>query len=353
MKKNNVLLLSLLLLIFSLSSCKKEKIETPKGDYEKGIYVVNQGIFTHGDASITYFSKDLSKKTDTVFRTVNPGMALGDVAQSIGFTEDKAYIVVNNSHKIEVVERGTMKKIVTMSSDLTNPRYFQAVDNNLAYVSCWGDTSDDDDDYLAVINTKTNTVSTTINVPLGPEKITANDDYLFVAHKGAYSTNNKISVVDLITKNIIATINVGDRPNSMIIKDSYLWVMCGGEPAYTQNETAGKLYKIDLNNNFSVVQTLDFATTEHPDFLTVNENSLYYYLNGKIYKMDIADTSLPTSEVISKANVYYMQAHDGKLFVTDATYTAEGHLNVYDLSNNQAIISKTVGFYPGDLGFNF
>ena len=352
MKKINLLLA--LALIISLTACEKDKPKEELGEFASGVFVVNEGNFGHGNAAISFGDADFSTITNDIYQTVN-NTALGDQAQSIGFNNHKAYIVVTGSNKIEVTEDDTMKRVATISSGLTNPRYFESIGEHTALVSCWGDTSDSTDDYLAIVNTNSDEVSGRIPVDLGPEKMVKNDDYLFVAHKGAWGTNNKVSVYDLVLKQITNVITVGDRPNSMVVKDQYLWVLCGGEPSWTGNETAGQLYKIDLNNNFNIDAVFDFATTEHPNFLSLSGDNLYYYLNGKVYKMNVNDTALPTSEFMTYAgNAYNMEAYDGKLYITDAVdYQQEGKVSVFDASDAHLINEKTAGIIPGDLGFNF
>ncbi len=341
-------------LIISLSACKKEKTTEPVGEFASGVFVVNEGNFSQGNATLSFGDQDFSKVSNDIFQTVN-STALGDQAQSIGFSNGKAYIVVTGSSKIEVTEDDTMERVATISSGLTNPRYFEAIDSHTALVSCWGDTSDDTDDYLAIVNTDNDQVTGQVAVDLGPEKMSKSDDYLFIAHKGAWGTNNKVSVYDLVLKQIVSVITVGDRPNSLVVKDNYLWVMCGGEPDWTGAETAGQLYKIDINNNFNIEATFDFATTEHPGFLSLSGDNLYYYLNDKVYKMNTGDTALPTSEFMSyNGMLYNMEAYKGKLYIADAAdYQQEGFISVYDLSDGHLINQKNVGIIPGDIGFNF
>ncbi len=351
MKKISLLLL--LLLSLGFTACEKEKITEDKGDYYNGVFIVNEGQFMHGNASLSFTDKKVSSIENDVFQSVN-NLALGDQAQSIGFDNDKAYIVVTGSSKIEVADIGTMEKQATIVSGLTNPRYFETIGVNRALVTCWGDTGDATDDYLAIINTSTDEVIGRITVGLGPEKMVKNDDYLFVAHKGAYSTNNQVSVYDLVLKQITHSITVGDRPNSMAIKDNYLWVLCSGEPSWTGAETAGQLFKIDINDNFNIVATYDFDTTEHPNFLSIDGDNLYYYLNGKVYQMNTADTTLPTNEFLTyNGMAYNMETNNGILYITDALdYQQEGKVSAYDLSNAQLLNTKTAGLIPGDLGFH-
>ena len=351
MKQINLLLV--ITLIISFSACKKDKPIETEGKFASGIFIINEGNYTQGNASVSYINKDFSKVSNDIYQNTN-NTALGDQAQSIGFSNDKAYIVVTGSNKIEVADAETMGKIATIATGLYNPRYFESINEHTALVTCWGDTSDDTDDYLAIVNTDTNQVTGQISVALGPEKMVKNDDYLFVAHQGAYTTNNKVSVYDLILKQIVNVITVGDRPNSMVIKDNYLWVLCGGEPDWTSAETAGQLYKINIDDNFNIEETFDFATTQHPSFLNLSGNNLFYYLDNKVYSMTTGDATLPATEFMTYSGMAYnMEAYDGKLYITDALdYQQEGKVSVYDISDGHLIGQQTVGIIPGDIGFH-
>jgi len=351
MKRTHLLILGLL--AFSvLQSCKKNTTSTEdKGKYEEGVYVVNEGNFGQGNASLSFINEDLTSIENNVFYTVNQ-QHLGDQAQSIAFINDKVYIVVTGSSKIEVADEKDLEKKATIASNLTNPRYMEKISDNKAVVSCWGDPTDSTDDYLAVVDVTNDVVINTIPVDLGPEKLIVNEDYLFVAHQGAWGTNNKVSVIDLNTLTISQTISVGDRPNSMANDDNYLWVLSGGEPSWTGAETGGKLTKIDLTD-FSIVQTLDFPTSSHPSHLSMDDDNLYYNIGNKVYKLNKNDNSLPSSSYVEyTGGIYNMETNDGLLFITDAKdYQQEGEVVVYDLSNATIVKNFTAGIIPGDLGF--
>ena len=354
MKQINLLLA--FALIISLSACKKDKTNDSNPSVNNGestVFVVNEGNFTQGNASLSYGDEDFANVANDAYQNAN-NTALGDQAQSIGFNNGKAYIIVTGSNKIEVTNDNTMERVATIASGLTNPRYFESVDSHTALVSCWGDTSDDTDDYLAIIDTNNDTVTGQVPVDLGPEKMVKNDDYLFIAHQGAWGTNNKISVYDLVLKQITNVITVGDRPNSMVIYDNYLWVLCGGEPDWTGAETAGQLYKININNNFNIEETINFAVTEHPSFLTLSGDNLYYYLDNQVYAKTTSDAAIaPTVIITYNGQAYNMEANNGKLYITDALdYQQEGTVSVYDLSDAHLINQKTVGIIPGDLAFH-
>ena len=348
-KKHLVLALSLLVLSFSCSSDDDDNQAEPKGAYENGILVVNQGNFGQGNGSVSFISDDFSYAENNLFSTVN-GTPLGDTVQSIGFNEDLAYIVVNNSQKIEVVNRYTFKSVATIDSGLNNPRHITFVSGK-GYVTNWGDGSNPSDDFVAVINLESNTVSSTIPVEEGPEYIVSNGTNIYVAHQGGYSQNNIVSVINP-SSNTITKITVGDVPNSMVFdKQGALYVLSGGIPDWKENETAGKLSVINTTTN-TVSSTLDFAEGQHPSNLAYGE-SLYYYMNNEVYKLVAGGATLPTTSEIKSVNFSYMTVHNGALYGVDAgDYVSNGTLKNFDLSSNVEKNSKKVGLIPGGIYFN-
>lgn len=336
------------LLFVSCSSDDDNQPEYIPAAFEKGILITNEGPFNNGSGNITYISEDYSTVVQNIFKNVN-GSNLGNIVQSMGFQDNIAYIVVSNSQKIEIANRYTFQRIDSVTTGLVNPRYFVSVGGNKGYVSNWGDPNDNTDDYLAVLDLRTNTVSATIPVAFGPERMVVANNKIYVAHQGAYGQNNLISVISGTT--VESTIPVGDVPNSMVVSGNTLYVLCGGNPSYTGSETAGSLVKIDLATG-QVSQTFSFGTTQHPTSLTMDGAKLFYNLDGKVYKVDTASISLPGADIIN-GNFYTLQAKDGKLYAADAKdYASRGSLIIYDLSTNQQIQEFETGIVPGGIYFN-
>ena len=319
------------------------------GAFENGILVTNEGPFGNGTGTVTFISDDYSTIDDTIFNDVN-GSDLGNIVQSMGFSGDHAYIIANNSHKIEVVNRYTFETIATITEGLNNPRYFVAVGTN-GYVTNWGDPFDETDDFVAIIDLTTNTVTSTISVTFGPEKIIESRGNIYVAHQGGYSQNSILTIINAESNSFITTIEVGDVPNSMVISEGNLWVLCGGNPNWTGNETNGRLVKIDVNTN-ETVQAFDFELTEHPSSLTIDATNLIYSLGGGVYSNDTSSASLPTNSIID-GFFYAMTANDGKLYATDAgDFASNGSLIIYDLTTNTEMQTIEVGIIPGGVYFN-
>src|SRR5690606_755393 len=102
-KKLLLLTLSVIFLISCSSDDDGNQPEPgPPGAYENGILVTNEGPFVNGTGTVSFISEDFSMVNQEIYRTVN-GRDLGNIVQSMGFQDDNAYIVVNNSQKIQVV----------------------------------------------------------------------------------------------------------------------------------------------------------------------------------------------------------------------------------------------------------
>ncbi|MDO6819323.1 YncE family protein [Zobellia sp. 1_MG-2023] len=352
MKKVSILVAMAALFAVSCSDDDDEVImEEVKGDYQNGILISNEGPFNNGTGTVTYISNDSLLVKETIFKAEN-NEDLGNIVQSIAFDEDMAYIVVNNSHKIHVVNRYTFKSEAVIEDGLLNPRYF-TVANGKGYVTNWGDTADETDDYVAIIDLESNVVLKSIPTELGPEAITSNEDFVYVAHQGAFGQNNKVSIIDVSTDVVSTTLIVGDFPNSMQWDNAgNLWVLSSGAPAYTGEETNGTLVKINTSDN-TLAQILDFETTEHPGDLSVENNTLYFGMSNAVYSFDSGSEALPTEAHITNVSFYSMTVNDGKLYGTDAKdYASKGDLYIYDLSTKELISTIAVGIIPGGIYFN-
>lgn len=343
------ILISLLVTVFNSCTPDDEPIEQ-SGVYANGYFVINEGIFGSGNASLTYVGED-GTIVQNAYQAVN-SEAIGDALQSVYLHGDNAYLVVNNSHKIIVVNRYTMEKIAVIEGDeVNNPRYFVSI-GYTGYITNWGSPGDPSDDFIAVVDLLSNTISSTISVSEGPEDMLVVDDKIYINYQGGWSQNNQVDIFDTTSNTITNSLTVAYVPNSIVQDTSGdIWVLCAGKPFYADEETAGQLVHI---KNETVFESFDFSeTTEHPEHLVIDDDTLYYSLNGKIYNRK---TELP--EVIQEEldlNGFYwgMTAENGKLYTLDAgDYQSEGNLRVFDLKTNELIKTVTTGIIPNSVVFN-
>ena len=338
-----------LLLLNSCSDDTNENTDPPiSGDYKDGYFVTNEGPFQNGSGTITFVGNDGTVE-QSVYKKVN-GEDLGNIVQSMALHDDKAYIVVNNSHKVVVTDRYTMEKIAIIEGvDINNPRYFVTY-SKFGYLSNWGDPANPSDDFIAMIDLATNEVIKTIPVGEGPENMVVSNTTLFVNLEGGYSQNNKVISIDLRSNEVEAITIVGEVPNSSSVDFlGAVWILCGGNPSWTGNETAGRLYKISDSD----VSYFEFKLEDHPEHLTYGNGRLYYNLNGKVYEMMLSDNDLPTDSMNGFDGYYYtLKYNDSKLYAADAKdFASEGDLKVFDISSAALLETITTGIVPGDIDF--
>jgi len=340
MKKNYFLKLSLsLAFYFSAISIFAQT------SFSDGIFVLNEGGSPNG-ASISFISS-ASQVQNNIYAAANPTAPnMGIIGQSMSFHGDFAYIVLNVSNSIRVVNRYTMELVTTINTGLVNPRYMAFVGNK-AYVTNWG-ASFGDAGFLAIIDLATNTVESSVALSLGQEKILNIDDKLYIAHKGGLGQNNKLTVFDPISFTSSA-LTVGDIPNSMVEKDGYLYVLSEGNPYWAPPQTDGKLVKINLATN-DVTDVLAFPGL-HPANLKLDGDYFYFSIDADVYKMNASAPVMPTTPLFSLEpqgvyGLYGMDIIENKIYAADAgNYSSPGKAYVYSTAG-VLLNDFTVGVIP-------
>ena len=178
--KQTSLLLSLLM-IWSFTACDSNNSNS---EVElSGVIVLNEGNFGQSNASITAYNTETKVASQNQYENIN-GVPIGDVLHSVTEINDRLYFVVNNSNKIEVVEKESLTKIATIQlGDGQSPRNLVEISDTKAYVTnLYGHS-------VSVIDLTDNTVSKTINVDEYPEGIAVVNNRAFVDNSGFGSGN--------------------------------------------------------------------------------------------------------------------------------------------------------------------
>ena len=325
-------------LFFTSCSTEEEIQLLPSlGTYDKGILVVNEGNFGQPNGSISFLSNDFSVFQNGIYGIENNNEALGDVVQSISFNDDKAFIVVNASNIIQIVNRYSFKKVATITQGLNNPRY-SASSNGKLFVTNGGDKS------VSVYDLGTYSFITNIVIDKACEKIVAANNKIYVQN-GAFGSGSNVTVIDAATNAITTTIAVGAGVNSMEEKDGILYVMCG-------NNDKSSLYRINtISDTKSVVETTSLKKAKNMD---VDGNNIYYTVGTGVYAMPITATSFNELPLFSVADnnfstFYGFAVIDGYIFSADANgFTQDGIMKIY--STGGATL-KTFNTKVGPNGF--
>lgn len=354
MKLNKLLLLAFAGSLFFVS-CESDddSSDRPQGEFDNGVFVLNQGGFGHANASLSFVGND-NVLSNNVFTGIT-GLPLGDTAQDMAFEGDNAYIVVNNSHTVEVVNRYTLAHIATIEEPLDNPRYI-AFHNGKGYVTNWGVGSDAEDDFIAVIDLATNTVSSTIAVAEGPEQIIEENGKLFVTHAGGWSQGNTVSVINIANGTVETEITVGDVPTDIEEENGKIYVLNAGMPDW-MGATPSSISVINPSSN-TVETTVNFGEGIKASNMEIEDNVLYYTIGSGIYAVTLGATITLPAEPVLDTNGQAVEAisafakEDGKYYVADALdNNSNGKIYVYS-ENGDLLHTFTVGVIPFSFSFN-
>lgn len=342
----NCLFFAAIFILFSLFTACDKAPQTPDitvlpDSISGGVFIVNEGNFTQGNAALGFVNIGLKQRFEDVFKTAN-NRNLGDVFQSMNIINDKAYLVINNSGKIEIINPKTFKSIGTISG-LRSPRYIVKIGNNKAYVS------DIYDNNIFVIDLQSNQIIKKIPVKGWVEEMLS-------LNGNTYTTNvrsNKILVIDEFTDEIIDSIETPFAPKN-ILKDSAnrIWVLCGDANAIDKRHF---IIQLDILNK-KVEKKLEIITSKtNADRFKINkEGNTVFWIDEGVFKMNINDSILPGKAIIDKENrVFYGLGIDPKydeIFVSDYhDSNAKNEVYRYDFNGN--LLGKfmsgyfTNGFY--------
>lgn len=318
--------------------------DLPPVDYSLGggAFVVNEGNFNSGNGSLSFYSYDSTKLFNNVFESVN-GRPLGDVPNSVFCYSSYAYILVNNSGKIEIINRNSFKSEGTITG-LKSPRNMAAVTDNKAYVTSMYSDS------VVIIDLLRNVVTGYINIHKSSEAIAVAGSKAYIS---SWIGENKIMVINTVSDEVSDSIIVGYEPESMEIDRQYrLWVLCTGG---WQKLHPAELYCVDAFTN-KEIRKLVFDTDASPSCLRIDGlGQTLFYLERGVRQMNIDSDVLPGAVLVPESGTFYkigINPANSDIFVSNAgDYVHNGYVQIY--KNNGTFVSKDqAGIIPGTIDFN-
>lgn len=350
MKLTRFFLIVLSVSLFVSCSTDDEPV-VPKGSYENGVFVLNEG--GSGSGSVSYISNDLTKFTQDVYGSVNGTDFFGKFVQSIFFDGDKAYIIAGGSNVINVVNRYTFKLIAKIETGLKTPRYGVAKDGK-AYVtnantySYSNPETGNTDDFIAVIDLATNTVESKIELNATANRILLENGKLYITEP---YNNDKLLVVNPSTKTLETSVSIGSNANTMEVKDGVLYVL--RSPYGERSE----IIKVKLSDKTTTKVTFP-ESLDGAGNLDIYENKIFYTVETAVYAMNLNGTEASTIEVFNYTStsaygkMYGFAVRDNRIYIADGgDFSANSKAYIYSLTGT---LEKefTVGVGPNGFYFN-
>jgi len=332
-------------IIFLLNACVSDKPPTDNTSIgnvafsPSTVWVINEGNFQFGNGSLGLYKPEDSTYAEKVFENAN-SRPLGDVFQSVSIFNNKAYLVINNSGRIEVINPDDFKSLQTISG-LNSPRYFLPLSANKAYVSDLYSNS------ITVLNLADGNVMGQIPCKGWSEEMLSVFGKVFVTRP----ESEFLLVIDAANDQVTDSVQLAYNSNS-IIEDANgkLWVLCSGS---IDDQKPGGLFRIDPTN-LVVEQSFSLPATQSPGSLDISLGlDTLYYLTNDIYQIPFTATTLPSQAFIqsNNNNFYGVDVHglSGHIYVSDAIdFNQRGRVMIYN-SKGELLHSFKSGIIPNGI----
>lgn len=383
MLNNNIVkILYCLQLLLVATSCREDELvvpteydiipETPApGTNVRGFYLVNEGNMGSNKCSLDYFDYFTGLYARNFYAERNPTVVkeLGDVGNDIGIYGSRLYVVVNCSHKVEVMDARTGVRIGQV--DIPNCRYVRFY-RGKAYVSSYvGPVLIDPDapkGAVYEVDTASLAVTRKVNVGYQPEEMEIVDDYMYVANSGGYRVpnyDNTVSVIQMIDFKQVQQIPVGINLHRLK-QDCYkkLWVSSRGD----YQSRPSRLFVMEKKpgyNQMVVADTIPVACSN----MAIRGDSLYYYATEwnnytasntisygiiDVRTRRVVSTNFITDGTDRDITIPYgiaIHPETGDIFVTDAkNYVSSGTLYCFDRQGRRKWSVRT-GDIPAHIAF--
>ena len=313
----------------------------------EGLFVLCEGNFMYGNASLSYYDPAAKTIENEVFARSN-AFPIGDVVQSMTIYDGLCWVVVNNSGVIFAIDPATFREVHRITG-FTSPRYIHFLGPHKAYVTqLW-------DPRIYIVDPTsckiTGYIETDMDFETGStEMMVQVGKYIYV---NCWSYQNRILRIDTDTDTVEGYLTVGTQPSSLV-KDcnERLWTITdGGFEGSPYGYDKPTLCRIDPES-FSVEKVYTFALGDSPRSLaTSGDGSHIYWINGGIYAMNVSDGIWPSYPLIEAKNgLFYsltVNPSNGEIYVGDAIdYTQNGVVMRYS-ATGELMDTFPVGINPG------
>lgn len=315
-------------LLFSVSCTSDYEEIIPEITYNNGFFITNEGNFQTPNADVTFITKDLSLMQNDIYKAKNNNENLGDVLQTMVLNGNKAYLLLNSSNKVKVVDRVTFKKTGEITEQLNNPRYMAVANGNL-YV-----TNDQfgAGKFVTVYKLSDNSFVKKIDFATTStvEGIVEAGGNIYVQNTNSFNPGTTITKINTSNNTIDTTpiqVPNGNNINKIISYNNSVYAIAEG----TSNS-----YIHQIPAAGGVITTTTLTGIEKATNLQIDGGRFYFSSKNKIYSMAMNATTAPTSPLITAVDggdyftLYGFSVLDGRIFTVDVKgFTEASEITVY------------------------
>lgn len=257
-----------------------------------GILVFNEGLFGRDNASVTYYDRATGETRQNFYEAVNPGLRLGDTANSLFVRDGLGYVVMSGSNAIEIIDMATAAsrgRILLPGN--ASPRHAVVLNDTVGFVTALFA------DAVFRFNPQTQAITGSIAVGPAPEGIVLAAGRVFVVNSGLGDIRAQedgagtVSVIDPASQTELARLPVLYNCVNLTAGPDGL-VYAGGTGSFFTEVVAG-IAVIDPVA-LTVIDTI--AISHHPADFVLDASGLGYVITDSA----VVKFSWRTREVIDE-----------------------------------------------------
>lgn len=340
MNKSFKYIINLLVLLF-ITSCNKDEIgpqystDNDKADGAPGFWVVNEGNWNWGNASISFYDTQRQIMSNLVYKS-KQDKPMGDVLQSIYFKDDYRFLVLNNSHQVKLCSEEMVE--LKEFHGFNSPRYMEHLSGDEYLVTSI------DGNQIYKLNIETKEVTTFLSVTDWTEKILKYEDAFIVEHKSFSDVNpadQQLLKVDF-NGNLVKTLDIEDPHSDLTNMGSNKFCFIS-----QLEDGTSKLWICDTDFN---IQT--FNIPEKVSQLSYSSNTIY--LAGEhLWSFKTASSTFTNLRSLKGKTIYGLSSSDdGYVYLCDAKdYVSSGDFLIYSTLTQSMIDSVKTSIIPSEIYF--
>lgn len=333
-------LIKYLFFILLINSC----VETPELDYTNNLdgeyLILSEGLLGQNNSKLSLLNLKDSIINNNYFEQNNNEL-LGDNANDMIIVNDYIYIIISQSNLLVKLNKSNGKLI--SKYNFQKNRFIKRIYfDKFIYISDLLNNS------LLKLNPDNLEIISEIQVGPGPEGISSNDNFIFVANSavGQFKDNEAgartVSIIDKSTFTELKQIYIG--PNTTDVKYSNNYLIASYSNFHWQ-DNIGAFILYDLNNNIAI----DSIPTEITSKTILYNNKIYFINSLGLNSLDLNNLTIQIHILNNSTNIWYsFNIIDDLFFILDAkNHQVPGELIIFD--NKNKIANFTTGLNPNTI----
>jgi streptogramin lyase len=299
---------------------------------EKGVWIVNEGVFNSGNGGIGFLDEQYQYHQD-LFEPTN-GYRAGDVVQDLLRHGKYLFMVVNNSGKIERLQANDLRS-EAVNSGFLSPRKICIWDDTSAFVS---------ELYKDVI------------YRIDPMSLSIKEEIPCVGWtEGMVKAGNKLWIVNVERRKLLSyspqfrqftdSLDLPASPGDILIdKEEKIWIYCGGIAGGNAH-----LMRINPNDGKVLTDLISNPVKEYVPKMCINQaGDQLYVLHSGVFVVPIEAGSMPLSRLISAGkHAYYgigINNRNGDILISQIEdFASPSKILVFDQKGLQKALPVSAG----------